>query len=46
MTPPSAPDPADAAPDEATPVTGLTAAQAYELIDAHPADVLRIALVY
>ena len=32
MTPPSAPDPADAAPDEATPVTGLTAAQAYELV--------------
>src|SRR6266700_1035712 len=32
MTPPSAPDPADAAPDEGTPVTGLTAAQAYELV--------------
>ena len=32
MTPPSAPDPADAAPDQGTPVTGLTAAQAYELV--------------
>jgi len=32
MTPPSAPDPADAAPDEGTPVTGLTAAQAHELV--------------
>ena len=32
MTPPSTPDPTDAAPDEGTPVTGLTAAQAYELV--------------
>ena len=32
MTPPSAPDPANATPDEGTPVTGLTAAQAYELV--------------
>ena len=34
MTSPSAPDPADATPDEGTPVTGLTAAQAHELVAA------------
>jgi len=34
MTPPSAPDPANATPDEGTPVTGLTAEQAHELVAA------------
>jgi len=34
MTPPAAPDPANGTPDEGTPVTGLTAAQAHELVAA------------
>ena len=34
MTPPGTPDPASTTPDDGTPVSGLTAAQAHELVAA------------